>query len=92
MSKKVLIIGAGISGLSAASVLAKQGYAVTVVDKHSTPGGRCRKFEDQGFVFDMGPSWYWMPDVFERFFNQFGYTPTTTSSTPETERTASTTG
>ena len=74
MSKKVLIIGAGISGLSAASVLAKQGYAVTVVDKHSTPGGRCRKFEDQGFVFDMGPSWYWMPDVFERFFNQFGYT------------------
>lgn len=74
MQKKVLVIGAGISGLSAASVLAKQGYSVTVVDNHATPGGRCRKFEAEGFVFDMGPSWYWMPDVFEKFFNLFGYT------------------
>ncbi len=52
--------------------MAKQGWRVTVLEKHSIPGGRARKFEAEGFTFDMGPSWYWMPDVFERFFNQFG--------------------
>lgn len=70
--QKVVIIGAGFSGLSAACFLAKAGYAVTVVEKHDRPGGRARKFEAGGFTFDMGPSWYWMPDVFERFFKQFG--------------------
>jgi phytoene desaturase len=48
------------------------GNDVTVLEKNASPGGRARKFEENGFVFDMGPSWYWMPDVFERFFAQFG--------------------
>ncbi len=72
MSKKVLVIGAGFAGLSAASVLANAGFKVTVIEKNSIPGGRARKFEENGFVYDMGPSWYWLPDVFERFFGLFG--------------------
>jgi phytoene desaturase len=74
MSKKVTILGAGIAGLSSASFLAKAGYDVTILEKNSTIGGRARQFEVDGFVFDMGPSWYWMPDVFERFYKQFGHT------------------
>ncbi len=70
--KNVVVIGAGFSGLSVASFLAKAGYHVTILEKHSMPGGRARKFSVDGFTFDMGPSWYWMPDVFERYFNQFG--------------------
>jgi phytoene desaturase len=70
--KKVIIIGSGFSGLSAACFLAKAGYDVTVVEKQATPGGRARQLKEQGFVFDIGPSWYWMPEVFERFFNCFG--------------------
>jgi len=70
--KKVVVIGAGFSGLSAASCLADAGFDVSVVEKNSAPGGRARKFSSDGFVFDMGPSWYWMPDVFEKFFNRFG--------------------
>lgn len=70
-AKKVIIIGSGFSGLSAACFMAKAGWQVTVLEKHAIPGGRARKFEAQGFTFDMGPSWYWMPDVFERFFAQF---------------------
>ena len=69
--KKVVIIGSGFSGMSAACHLAKD-FDVTVLEKHSSAGGRGRKFEVDGFVFDMGPSWYWMPAVFERFFNKFG--------------------
>jgi len=72
LSKNIIIIGAGFAGLSAASFLAKAGYKVTVLEKHPIPGGRARKMEVDGFTFDMGPSWYWMPDVFERFFEQFG--------------------
>lgn len=72
MSKSVIIIGSGFAGLSAASFMAKAGWQVTVVEKHATPGGRARQFSEAGFTFDMGPSWYWMPDVFERYFNQFG--------------------
>lgn len=72
--KKVAVIGSGFSGLSAACFLAKDGFDVTVYEKNSTPGGRARKFEAEGFTFDMGPSWYWMPDVFEKFFEQFGKT------------------
>lgn len=72
MSRKVIIIGAGFSGISAASHLAKKGYDVKVVEKHDQPGGRARKFQKNGFTFDMGPSWYWMHDVFERYFNSFG--------------------
>lgn len=72
MQEKAIVIGAGFSGLSAACFMAKAGWEVTVLEKHTLPGGRARKFETEGFSFDMGPSWYWMPDVFERFFNQFG--------------------
>ena len=71
-SKKVIVIGAGFAGLSTASFLAKMGWDVTVIEKHDLPGGRARKFTAEGFTFDMGPSWYWMPDIFERYFNAFG--------------------
>ena len=69
--KKVVIIGSGFAGMSAASFMAKEGWHVTVLEKHSMPGGRARKYSAEGFTFDMGPSWYWMPDVFERYFNCF---------------------
>src|SRR5688500_4089859 len=52
--------------------MARDGWAVTVVEKHHSPGGRARQLKEQGFTFDMGPSWYWMPDVFEKFFGSFG--------------------
>jgi phytoene desaturase len=70
--KKVLVIGSGFAGLSAACFMAQKGHQVTIVEKNAMAGGRARKFETEGFLFDMGPSWYWMPDVFERFFAQFG--------------------
>jgi phytoene desaturase len=70
--KKVVVIGSGISGMSAAAFLAKSGFQVTVIEKNDQPGGRCRTWEKDGFLFDMGPSWYWMPDVFDRFFESFG--------------------
>jgi len=72
VSKKVIIIGSGFAGLSAASFMAKAGWKVQVLEKHDMPGGRARRMEKEGFTFDMGPSWYWMPDVFDRFFAQFG--------------------
>jgi len=74
MSKKATVLGAGISGLSAAAFMAKAGWEVTILEKNSSIGGRARQFTEMGFTFDMGPSWYWMPDVFERFYNQFGHT------------------
>lgn len=70
--KKVVIIGSGFAGISAASFMAKAGWDVTVLEKHTMAGGRARMFSEDGFTFDMGPSWYWMPDVFERYFNCFG--------------------
>ncbi len=70
--KNIVIIGSGFAGLSTACFLAKAGFAVTVVEKQATPGGRARQLIQDGFMFDIGPSWYWMPDVFERFFNEFG--------------------
>lgn len=70
--KKIAIIGAGFSGLSTACYSAKQGYEVTVYEKHDSIGGRSRSYSEKGFMFDMGPSWYWMPDVFEKFFGDFG--------------------
>lgn len=72
MSKKVIVIGSGFAGLSAACNLAAEGFDVTVLEKNDVPGGRARQYEAEGFVFDMGPSWYWMPDVFEQFFARFG--------------------
>lgn len=71
MNKNISIIGAGFSGLAAACYLAKDGYNVTVYEKHTQIGGRARSINENGFTFDMGPSWYWMPDVFERFFADF---------------------
>jgi phytoene desaturase len=73
MSKKhVVVIGSGFAGLSAATHLAASNCLVTLLEKNESPGGRARKFEHQGFVFDMGPSWYWMPDVFDDYFDHFG--------------------
>lgn len=74
MSRKVTIIGSGISSLSAACFLGREGYDVTIIEKNSSIGGRARQFHTDGFTFDMGPSWYWMPEVFENFYNQFGKT------------------
>jgi phytoene desaturase len=68
----VIVIGAGFAGLSAASFLAKAGSKVTVLEKNAGPGGRARQLKENGFVFDMGPSFYWMPEVFDRYFEQFG--------------------
>ena len=71
----IAVIGAGFSGLSAAAYLSVEGHEVHVFEKNATAGGRARQLKTkEGYVFDMGPSWYWMPDVFERFFKDFGYT------------------
>jgi phytoene desaturase len=69
----VAVIGSGFSGLSAAAYLAKAGCKVNVYEKNASTGGRARQMNTNGYVFDMGPSWYWMPEVFEKFFNDFGY-------------------
>ncbi|MFT4698807.1 MAG: phytoene desaturase [Flavobacteriaceae bacterium] len=71
MKKNISIIGSGFSSLSAAAYLAKDGHSVTIYEKNKTIGGRARQYERDGFKFDMGPTWYWMPDVFERFFADF---------------------
>ncbi|MBC5864591.1 phytoene desaturase family protein [Flavobacterium turcicum] len=70
--KNITIIGSGFSALAASAYLAKSGHQVTVYEKNSAVGGRARRLVREGFTFDMGPSWYWMPDVFERFFADFG--------------------
>ena len=75
MSTKAIVLGAGFSGLSAAAYMAKHGFKVEILEKNSSPGGRARKLESGGFAFDMGPSWYWMPDVFENFFRDFDRQP-----------------
>jgi len=72
MKKNIAIIGSGFSSLSAACYLAKAGHNVTIYEKNDALGGRARQFKAEGFTFDMGPSWYWMPDVFDKFFNDFG--------------------
>jgi len=73
--KSVIIVGSGFGGLAAAGILGKQGFDVTVVEKNEQAGGRASVYKDQGFVFDMGPSWYLMPDVFENYFGQFNKKP-----------------
>lgn len=71
MNTKVIVIGSGFSSLSAACYLSKNGYDVTVYEKNNTIGGRARQLKKDGFTFDMGPSWYWMPDIFNNFFADF---------------------
>jgi len=75
MKKDIKIIGSGFSSLAAACYLAQKGHQVTVYEKNSSIGGRARQLKKEGFTFDMGPSWYWMPDVFERFFGDFNKKP-----------------
>ena len=70
---KIAVIGSGFSSLSSASYLAKAGHDVTIYEKNDSLGGRCRQYKIDGFTFDMGPSWYWMPEVFDNFFNDFGH-------------------
>ena len=72
MAKKVVVIGSGLAGMSCASYLAKNDYNVTVVEKNSTYGGRLQSFSENGYTFDSGPSWYWMPDLFDSYFSDFG--------------------
>lgn len=75
MKKKVTVIGAGFASISAACYLAKAGFEVNVYEKNAQLGGRARQYIRDGFKFDMGPTWYWMPDVFERFFADFNKKP-----------------
>ena len=72
--KSVAIIGSGFSSMASACFLAKEGWDVSVIEKNSMAGGRAQTYSADGFMFDMGPSWYWMPDVFESFYNKFNYT------------------
>ena len=72
MSSSVIIVGSGFAGISAASFMAKAGWRVTVIEKNSLPGGRAGQLKENGFCFDTGPSWYWMPDVFESYFEKLG--------------------
>lgn len=71
-SNNLVVIGGGLSGLASAALLAKLGWQVTLLEKNSTLGGRARVMKKAGFAFDMGPSWYMMPEVFDRFFALFG--------------------
>ena len=75
MNKDIKIIGSGFSALSAACYLAKEGNKITIYEKNNTIGGRARQLLRDGFTFDIGPSWYWMPDVFEKFFGDFNKKP-----------------
>lgn len=75
MRKKIAIIGSGFSALAASCYLAKDNYDVCIYEKNSTIGGRARQYKKDGFTFDIGPTWYWMPDVFERFFGDFNKKP-----------------
>ncbi len=75
MKKTIFIIGSGFSSLSASCYLAKAGYNVIVLEKNDTLGGRARQLKKEGFTFDIGPTWYWMPDVFEKFFSDFNKKP-----------------
>lgn len=73
--KSVIVLGAGFGGMSAAAYIAKQGHNVTVIEKNSLPGGRAQVYKTKGYTFDLGPSWYMMPDVFEEFFGDFSSSP-----------------
>ena len=72
MPRRIIVIGAGFAGLAAATSLADKGYDVTILEKNASAGGRARVFQSDGFTFDMGPSWYWMPDILDTYFARFG--------------------
>jgi phytoene desaturase len=72
MTSHIGVIGSGFAGLTAAISLADMGHNVTLFEKNKNLGGRARQFSAEGFTFDMGPSWYWMPDVYDQFFSKFG--------------------
>ena len=71
--RNIAVIGGGVSGLTAACELSKKGYNVTLFEKNDDVGGRARVLKSGGFSFDMGPSWYWMPEIYEQVFDRFGY-------------------
>lgn len=73
--KDVIVVGSGFGGLAQAALLAKDGHKVRVFEKNEQPGGRASVYSEKGYTFDMGPSWYLMPDVFERYFQEFGKRP-----------------
>jgi phytoene desaturase len=70
--RRAVVIGGGISGLASAALLARDGYAVTVLEQRPQLGGRAGSWEQGGFRFDTGPSWYLMPEVFDHFFRLLG--------------------
>ena len=72
MSKDIIVVGSGLAGMACASYLAKNNHSVTVIEKNSTYGGRLQSISKNGYTFDSGPSWYWMPDIFDSFFADFG--------------------
>ena len=72
VNPSAIVIGSGFAGTAAATSLASKGYAVTQLEKNDEPGGRARVWKKDGFTFDMGPSFYWMPEVFSRYFEKFG--------------------
>lgn len=72
LAGRAIVIGAGISGLASAALLAREGYAVTVLEKRDAVGGRAGTWQKDGFTFDTGPSWYLMPEVFDHFYKMMG--------------------
>ncbi|MGD9613051.1 MAG: FAD-dependent oxidoreductase, partial [Kiritimatiellia bacterium] len=72
IGKRVVVVGAGIGGMAAAARLAQDGFHVTVIERNDQAGGRARIWQKDGYTFDLGPSWYLMPEVFDRFFALFG--------------------
>jgi phytoene desaturase len=70
--KKIIIIGSGLGGLATAIRLSHEGYDVTILEKHSTPGGRLNIIEENGFRFDMGPTFMSMTYELEELFNYVG--------------------
>lgn len=74
-TKQAVIIGGGLAGLSAACYMARAGYRTILLEKNKAVGGRAQFAEDKGYKFNLGPSWYVMPDIYEDFFNDFGQKP-----------------